>query len=342
MNRTLIIAEAGVNHNGDINLAKDLISLAAESGADYVKFQSFKADRLVSRKARKAEYQLVNTKDPDTSQFTMLKKLELTERDHFELVEKCRKEGIRFLSSAFDETGIEFLEKLKLDYWKIPSGEITNLPYLKKIGGYGGNVILSTGMASMKEIEVALNHITGAGTPQENVIVLHCNTQYPTPYRDVNLLAMLSIRDELGVRIGYSDHSPGIEVPIAAVALGAEVIEKHFTLDKALPGPDHKASLSPAELRNMIKSVRNIELALGTGVKEVTESEMLNREIVRKSVHTAGKMKKGQRIRPDDMILLRPGDGIPADCMDELLGKEIVRDLPEHHKIEWTDLSETK
>jgi N,N'-diacetyllegionaminate synthase len=340
MRRTVIIAEAGVNHNGDISLAKDLVSLAAESGADYVKFQSFKSEKLVSRKARKADYQLENTKDSDSSQFTMLKKLELTEEDHYELIRQCQKKSIRFLSSAFDETGIDFLAKLKLDFWKIPSGEITNIPYLKKIGGYGGNVILSTGMANMKEIELALNQITGAGTPLENIIVLHCNTQYPTPYRDVNLLAMLSIKDALGVRIGYSDHSPGIEVPIAAVALGAEVIEKHFTLDKELPGPDHRASLSPAELKDMIKSVRNIELAMGTGVKEASGSEKMNRDIVRKSIHSARDMKKGEQISRDTLIMLRPGDGIPPDRMDDLIGRKITRDLPAYHKIEWRDLLE--
>ena len=258
----IIIAEAGVNHNGDIKKAKELIDVAVEAGVDYVKFQTFKAKTIVSPKAKKASYQSKNTLDIDDSQYKMLKTLELTDENHNELINYCNKKKIKFFSTAFDVEGVNYLASLNFDFFKIPSGELTNYPYLKAVSEKHKPIILSTGMANLKEIESALSILYNFGVRKENIIVLHCNTEYPTPMSDVNLKAMNTIANEFGVKIGYSDHTLGVEVPIAAVALGAVVIEKHFTLDRNLPGPDHKASLEPDELKNMVSSIRNIEKAI--------------------------------------------------------------------------------
>jgi N,N'-diacetyllegionaminate synthase len=264
MNHTIIIAEAGVNHNGSIELAKLLIDEAVESGVDYIKFQTFKSENLVTRTAKQADYQKKNIGDSDNSQYNMLKELELSEEQHFELIEYCNKKGIKFFSTAFDMDSIDFLTSLNLGLWKIPSGELTSYPYVKKIASFGEPVILSTGMSSTEEISDTVNLLVSCGLPKEKITILHCNTEYPTPMCDVNLLAMNSIKKRFQTEIGYSDHTVGIEVPIAAVALGAKVIEKHFTLDRNLPGPDHKASLEPSELKAMVSAIRNIEQALGS------------------------------------------------------------------------------
>ncbi|MBU1239685.1 N-acetylneuraminate synthase, partial [Myxococcota bacterium] len=268
-----IIAEAGVNHNGDLNRALEMVDVAADAGADAVKFQTFKAEKLVSKTAKKAEYQTKNTGVEET-QFEMLKKIELRYEDHQLLMERCQARGINFMSTAFDEESVELLNHLGMEVWKIPSGEITNLPYLRQISAVAKSIILSTGMSSLEEIEAALGVLrTSLNRP---ISVLHCTTEYPTPMGDVNLLAMLQMREKFNVEVGYSDHTLGIEVPIAAVALGAKIIEKHFTLDKALPGPDHRASADPLELNAMVSAIRNIEVALGNGEKRITESEQKN------------------------------------------------------------------
>ena len=309
--KTLIIAEAGVNHNGNINQAKKLIDAAVNAGADYVKFQTFKADKLVSPEAKKAEYQRKNIGDDDKSQYSMLKKLELSHENHIELMIYCRKKGIQFFSTAFDVDGAFYLNDLGLELFKIPSGEITNYSYLKAIASFNKPVILSTGMCTNEEIRDALTILTNGGLKKEMVTILHCNTEYPTPMVDVNLKAMLKIKEDFGVEIGYSDHTLGLEVPIAAVALGATVIEKHFTLDKSLPGPDHVASLEPDELKQMVKAIRNIELAIsGSGIKEPSESEKKNIAIVRKSLHFSRDLDVGYILTEADMIALRPGNGI--------------------------------
>ena len=278
MKRTLIIAEAGVNHNGDIAKAKALIDKGAEAGVDYVKFQTFKAEKLVTKQAQRASYQDKNTQNND-SQYEMLKKLELSQVLHQELMDYCNQKGVKFLSTGFDSESLVFLAQLGVTIAKIPSGEITNLPYLRQVASLFPEVILSTGMATIGEIKDAVKVLTDNGVSKDKITILHCNTEYPTPMEDVNLKAMLHIQRELGLPIGYSDHTLGIEVPIAAVALGATVIEKHFTLDKTLPGPDHKASLEPNELKAMVSAIRNIEKAIGgSGLKEVSKSEEKNKE----------------------------------------------------------------
>lgn len=336
-NRTLIIAEAGVNHNGDINIAKQLIDVAAEAGADIVKFQTFKAENLVGKKAPKARYQVENT-GSNESQFDMLRKLELSYDDHIELMNHCRKKNIEFLSTPFDLDSIDLLKKMGISIFKIPSGEITNLPYLEKAGKSGKKIILSTGMADMKEIEEAVNVLIKSGTGKDDITVLHCTTEYPAPYQEVNLKAMLSIRDFFDVKVGYSDHTPGIEIPVAAVALGASVIEKHFTLDKNMEGPDHKASLEPAELKAMVSAIRNVEKAMGDGVKKASPSELKNMAVARKSIHTARVVKAGHVFTMDDLIMKRPGDGISPMKLDEILRKKAKSSLPEGHKLLWADI----
>ena len=307
---TLIIAEAGVNHNGSIKTAEQLIETAAEAGADLVKFQTFSADRLVTGSASKADYQLETTSTSE-SQHEMIRKLELSREMHEELIAHCKKCGVGFFSTGFDPQSVDLLAELGLDRFKIPSGEITNLPYLRHIGRYGKSVILSTGMARLGEIEAALEVLEASGTPRERVTVLHCNTEYPTPMADVNLKAMLAIRDALGVQVGYSDHTLGIEVPIAAVAMGATVIEKHFTLDRNLPGPDHRASLEPDELKAMVQAIRNIELALsGDGLKRTSPSESKNLEIARKSLVALAPIKAGEPFTEANLGVKRPGSGI--------------------------------
>ena len=319
MSKTLIIAEAGVNHNGNIDMAKRLIEAAAEAGVDYVKFQTFKSEKLVSRHATKADYQKANTGGED-SQLKMLQQLELSRDDHFLLIEHCKKCGIKFLSTAFDLESIEFLHSLNLDLWKIPSGEITNLPYLRSIAQKGGRVIMSTGMCDLSDIEAALKALISNGTPEENITLLHCNTEYPTPWNDVNLRAMHDIAKRFNVPVGYSDHTRGIEVPIAAVALGATVIEKHFTLDNNLPGPDHKASLEPHQLKAMVDAIRHIECALGSGSKQVSKSERKNMAIARKSIVAATEIKKGELFTPQNITVKRPGGGISPMKWDEVIG----------------------
>ena len=332
MKHTLIIAEAGVNHNGSIDMAKRLIDAAAVAGVDYVKFQTFKAEKLVTKDAKQAEYQQRNA--AEDSQYAMLKKLELSEAQHEELITYCMQKGVRFLSTAFDLESIEYLHSLNLGLWKIPSGEITNYPYLKKIAQYGEPVIMSTGMCSMDDVEQALNVLLKNGLTKEQITLLHCNTEYPTPMRDVNLKAMLQLRDKFGVRVGYSDHTKGIEVPIAAVALGAEVIEKHFTLDRTLPGPDHKASLEPNELKTMVDAIRNIEQALGDGQKHVSESEEKNIAIAHKSIVAAKDIKRGELLTEENLTTKRPGSGISPMRWEEVIGTKAIRDFAEDELIE--------
>lgn len=313
-----IIAEAGVNHNGSITLAKKLIDIASDAGVDAVKFQTFKAETLVSKTAQKASYQKQTT-DSNESQFDMIKRLELDVEAHNELIAYCKQKNILFLSTPFDLNSIDLLSRLGLVIFKIPSGEITNLPYLRKIGGLNKKVILSTGMADLSEIEEALNILTKAGTAKNNITVLHANTMYPTPMEDVNLRAMITIGKTFDVAYGYSDHTLGIEVDIAAVAMGASVIEKHFTLDKNMAGPDHKASLEPDELKNMVKSIRNIEIALGSSLKKPSPSETPNMIVARKSIVSSKKIKKGDLLTQDNLSIKRPGNGISPMLWDEVI-----------------------
>ena len=330
---TLIIAEAGVNHNGSIDIAHTLIDVAADAGADIVKFQSFTADTLVSVHAEKADYQK-NTTSSDETQYDMLRKLELGRATHLELMDYCDKKGIEFLSTAFDLNSIDLLHELKLKRFKIPSGEITNMPYLRHIGKYGMPIILSTGMGTLDEIEAALNILERAGTPRNKITVLHCNTEYPTPMEDVNLNAMLTIRDELGVLVGYSDHTLGIEIPIAAVAMGATVIEKHFTLDRTLPGPDHHASLEPNELKDMVLAIRNIERAMGDGAKKPSPSEVKNISVVRKSIVAGKQIKAGELFSEKNLLIKRPGTGISPMKWDKVLRKKSQKDFNKDDLIE--------
>ena len=332
MQQTIIIAEAGVNHNGSIELAKKLIDAAAMAGVDYVKFQTFKADNLVTKSAKQADYQAQNA--GKSSQYEMLKQLELSPEQHFELIEYCDVRGIKFFSTAFDMESIEFLSNLNLGLWKIPSGEITNYPYLKRIAEDKQPVILSTGMSTMDDIKNAVEVLLKNGVELPHLTILHCNTQYPTPFQDVNLLAMQTIARELGVNVGYSDHTPGIEIPIAAVALGATIIEKHFTLDKTMDGPDHKASLEPDELKAMVSAIRNVEKALGSPEKKVSESENKNIEIARKSIVAARHINKGESFTEENLTVKRPGNGISPMRWEEILGKIAIRDFKEDELIE--------
>jgi N,N'-diacetyllegionaminate synthase len=330
--RVFIIAEAGVNHNGSIDTAKKLIDAAKGAGADACKFQTFRADRLVSRFARKAVYQ-ERTTDPAESQLAMVRRLELDQKSHEALFRYCRKRGIVFLSSPFDIESVRFLNGLGLKIFKIPSGEITNLPYLREVGGLKKKVIMSTGMATLQEAGAALTVLVGCGTKKEDVTVLHCNTEYPTPPGDVNLRAMLTIRDRLGVKVGYSDHTTGIEVSIAAAALGAEVIEKHFTLDRMMEGPDHRASLLPTELKKMVDAVRNIEEALGDGRKQPSESEKKNMAAARKSIVAARDIEKGETFTAENITVKRPATGVSPMRWDEALGKRAKRRFREDEPI---------
>jgi N,N'-diacetyllegionaminate synthase len=333
-----IIAEAGVNHNGSMKLAKKLILAAKASGADYVKFQTFVTELNISKKAQKAEYQIQNSLSIE-SQFEMVKNLEMSFKNFIELIEFCKNVGIGFLSTAFDFPSIDFLND-HINLIKIPSGEITNYPYLKKLAGFNKPVILSTGMANMKEIKDALKVLTSDRLPIQDITILHCNTEYPTPMEDVNLKAMITMEKELGVRVGYSDHTLGIEVPIAAVAFGATVIEKHFTLDRNLPGPDHRASLEPDELKAMVSAIRNVELAIsGSGKKEPSNSEKKNIDIARKSIHLKRSLKKGDVIKEEDLIPLRPGKGISPMYWEDIIGKRSKYDLPENHLLSFSDFN---
>ena len=332
--KTLVIAEAGVNHNGDMALARELIAAAAEAGADLVKFQTFIAGNIISASAPKAEYQKGAT-DARESQQEMVRKLELTREHHQELIAECKKQGIGFFSTAFDKDSIDLLEELAdSDLVKVPSGELTNLPYLRYLTRHGKRVLLSTGMASLGEIEAAINVVEQAGTSRDKITVLHCTTEYPAPMEDVNLRAMVNIGKAFGVSVGYSDHTPGIEVPIAAVALGATVIEKHFTLDRNLPGPDHRASLEPDELKAMVQGIRNIEKALGDGIKRPSPSELKNKPIARKSLVAARPIKAGERFSEENLMAKRPGTGISPMLWDKVIGRAAPRDFDEDELIE--------
>ena len=331
MSKVFIIAEAGVNHNGSIEIARKLVDEAALAGADAVKFQTFKAENLVCRNAKKADYQMETT-DGNESQFDMLKKLELTPDMHQELIEYCSQKKIMFLSTPFDIDSLRYLLQCGIEIIKIPSGEITNYPYLREVGRTGRPVILSSGMSRLDEVKAAVNVLREYGS--KDITVLHCNTEYPTPYSDVNLKAMLTIKEALGVSVGYSDHTLGIGVPIAAAALGADVIEKHFTLDKNMDGPDHKASLEPHELREMIRQIRNIELALGDGLKVPSESEKKNIDIVRKSIVAKKVIKQGDIFTEENITTKRPGNGVSPMRWNEIIGQRAVRDFEVDELIE--------
>lgn len=330
MDRVFIIAEAGVNHNGEIRLAKRMVDAAREAGADAVKFQSFITGNLVTVDAPLADYQSRTIKE--NSQYDMIKKLELSRNDHYELFDYCRKKSILFLSSPFDLESIDLLQELGLEIFKIPSGEITNLPYLEKIGKLKKTIIISTGMASLGETEWALGILTANGTQKEKITILHCNSEYPTPLQDVNLAAMCTIKAALKVKVGYSDHTTGIEIPLAAVAMGATVIEKHFTLDKGMKGPDHRASLNPDEFTRMVEGIRGIEIAVGSGIKSVSQSERKNRNLVRKSIVAARAIKAGEVYTNENLAVKRPGDGIPPGMWYQILGKYAHKD---YHKDEF-------
>jgi N,N'-diacetyllegionaminate synthase len=324
--KVIIIAEAGVNHNGDMGRALELIDTAADAGADFVKFQTFRAEKLVTTTARKARYQEKAT-GADESQFNMIRKLELSRGMHQQLITHCDSRGVKFNSTGFDVESIDMLVEFGISFLKIPSGEITNLPYLRHIGEQGKPIIISTGMATLDEIRVALVVLEKAGTPRSEITVLHCNTEYPTPMVDVNLNAMLTIRDAFDVAVGYSDHTLGIEIPIAAVAMGATVIEKHFTLDRNLPGPDHKASLEPDELRAMVTAIRNVEEAMGDGIKSPSPSETKNIEIARKSIVAAEAIMKGEKFSEVNLAVKRPGMGISPMRWDDVMGQTALRDF---------------
>ncbi|MCD4795150.1 MAG: N-acetylneuraminate synthase [Bacteroidales bacterium] len=319
-----IIAEAGVNHNGSIETAKKLIDVAAKAGVDYIKFQTFKTENIVSKAAPKADYQKQNSNNKE-SQFEMIKKLELDIEKHKELIKHCKKRNINFLSSAFDLDSIDMLKELGINLWKIPSGEITNLPYLRKIGNMNQQIIMSSGIANLSEIEAALDILEQAGTTRNKITVLHCNTEYPTSMQDVNLNAMKTIKEAFKVDVGYSDHTLGIEIPVAAVALGATVIEKHFTLDKTTEGPDHKASLEPHELKAMVKAVRNIEKAMGNGIKKASASEEKNKKIARKSIVAAKNIKKNDTFDESNIAIKRPGTGLSPMLWDKIIGKKATK-----------------
>ena len=322
----IIIAEAGVNHNGDLSLAKKLIDAAADAGADLVKFQTFSADRLVTQQAKKADYQSVTTGHTE-SHHQMLTRLELGANMHHELIAHCALRNIEFFSTGFDIESIDFLISLGINHFKIPSGEITNLPYLRHIGQFSKSVILSTGMSTLSDIEAAIDVLEQAGTARSLITVLHCTTEYPTPMAEVNLRAMQSIQASFGVAVGYSDHTAGIEVAIASAALGATVIEKHFTLNRKLPGPDHKASLDPDELKAMVSAIRNIEIALGDGIKRLTPSEERNKFVARKSLVAGKAIKEGEVLSADNITAKRPGTGISPMNWDVVMGRKAVRDF---------------
>lgn len=334
MKHVTIIAEAGVNHNGSVELAKKLVDSAAEAKVDYIKFQTFKSEGVVTKKAEKAQYQKETTGSQENTQLEMIKKLEIPYEGYLEIRDYCNQKGVKFFSTSTDPQSVEFLASLNMDMWKIPSGEVTNYPFLCKIASYNKPTIFSLGMSDMEMVREAVKVLLNNGLDKEKLILLHCNTEYPTPYEDVNLLAMNAIREEFGVKVGYSDHTLGIEVPIAAVALGADVIEKHFTLDRNMQGPDHKASLEPKELSDMVDSIRHIEKALGDGVKRITESEKRNLIIARKSIVAACDIKKGEIFTEKNLTTKRPGDGISPMKWNEVIGQVAKRDFEEEEKIE--------
>jgi len=330
MKRTIIIAEAGVNHNGSLAMALRLVREAAAAGADYVKFQTFRAEKLVSASAKKAEYQKKNCGDGDDSQLAMLRALELTDSDFFKLSEECQRAGIGFMSTPFDFDSVDLLAQMGMDYWKIPSGEITDLPYLRKIASKGGKAIISTGMSTLAEVEAAVSALEVAGMNRADMIVLHCTTQYPAPPSSVNLRAMDALRGLGCAGVGYSDHTEGIAVPIAAVALGAVVIEKHFTLDRSLPGPDHQASLTPSELKAMVDAIRLVDEALGSGEKAVADVERPNIAVARKSIVAAREIAPGEIFTEENLTCKRPGNGLSPMQWDDVIGQQSThRFLPD-------------
>ena len=336
MRRTQIIAEAGVNHNGSLERALAMVDAAAAARADFCKFQTFRAERLASPLASMAPYQ--QPAAPGSSQLEMLRALELTETDHLSLIDRCRANDISFLSTPFDQGSAQMLGRLGLVTFKVSSGELTNLPLLRLLGGLGRKWIVSTGMSTLSQIEQALKALEQGGAHQQGIVLLQCTTQYPTPYEDIHLAAMDTLRREFGVAVGLSDHSEGVEVALAAVALGAVIIEKHFTLDKSLPGPDHKASVLPHELAQMIRGIRRVEQAIGSPEKRVLEGERPNEVAARKSLHLTRSLPKGNQLEADDLQLMRPGDGLPASALTELSGFRLVQDLPSGHKLQWSDL----
>ena len=338
--KTLIIAEAGVNHNGNLDIAKKLIDVASNAKVDFIKFQTYKTKNLVSSNAKMADYQIKNTSS-NLSQFEMLKNLELSFSDFQELISYSKNKKIGFLSSPFDIESIDYLNKLEIDFIKIPSGEITNFPYLEKIASISKKVILSTGMSTLKEIESALDILTSKNLKKKDITLLHCNTEYPTPFVDVNLKAMENLKNHFDIMVGYSDHTLGIEVPIAAVALGACVIEKHITLDSKMEGPDHFASIEPKQLDSMVKSIRNIETAIsGSGIKTPSNSELKNINIARKSIFTNCKIERGTVIEKKHLTTLRPGDGISPMNWNKIVGKTVNKKLPIFHKLNWNDIKD--
>lgn len=330
---TFIIAEAGVNHNGDIEFAKRMIEVAADAGVDCVKFQTFKAKALATRFAGKAEYQKLSTAGGDNQQ-AMLESLELREKDYPVLISHCRKNNVQFLSSAFDLGSLRFLHTLRPSLYKVPSGEITNLPYLRQLAGYGKPILLSTGMCTVREIDDAIETLCRFGLERKLITLLHCNTDYPTPFKDVNLSAMGQLRRIFGVDVGYSDHTVGIEIPIAAVAQGAKVVEKHFTLDRKMPGPDHKASLEAGELKEMVKAIRNVWQALGDGFKRPTPSELKNKVAARKSIVAKVSIKKGEQFTERNIDAKRPGGGISPMEWENVLGRRATRGFQQDEAIE--------
>lgn len=334
MNHTLVIAEAGVNHNGDLQLAFQLVEAAAQAGADVVKFQTFQAQKLATNQANKAVYQKGATGGTE-NQLTMLQKLELTSENHVQLIDRCKCCDIGFLSTAFDPVSIDLLASLNIPYWKIPSGEITNLPYLRKIGSFKQPVILSTGMANLGEIEAAIDVLEHAGTTRDQITALHCTTEYPAPLNEVNLRAMQTISQSFGVAMGYSDHTDGISVPIAAVAMGATVIEKHLTLNRTMEGPDHRASLEPEQFAAMVQGIRVIERVMGDGIKRPTASELANLDVVRKSIVAARPIQAGEPFSAENIIAKRPGTGISPMHWDAVIGRTAARAYAPDELIEW-------
>ncbi len=334
---TIIIAEAGVNHNGEIELAKQLVEVAAQCGADFVKFQTFKTDKLVSKHVKQADYQSENTGKIE-SQYDMLKRLELSEEEHYILKEHCKSNNIGFLSTGFDYDSLILLSKLGVDLWKIPSGELTNLPYLRYMAIQPQPLVLSTGMANIHEVEEALKVLLSKGKSKDEITLLHCTTEYPTPYNEVNLNAMIMMGEKFKINYGYSDHTKGIEIPIAAVAMGASLIEKHFTLDNNLPGPDHKASLEPKELKEMVSAIRNVEMALGDGVKQPSISEIKNKIAARKSIHISMDLAANHVIEENDLEMKRPGNGISPMEMDKVIGRSLKQSIALGEMLKWDDL----
>ncbi len=334
MKKVYIIAEAGVNHNGSIEIAKRLIDVAKESGADAVKFQTFKADKLLNTNTDKAAYQKISTGTKE-NQFEMIKNLELSREAFYILARYCEKKKIEFLSTAFDLESIDLLNNIGVRIWKIPSGEITNLPFLRKIGSFNKPIILSTGMACLADVESALLALEESGTPRKKITILHCTTEYPTPFNEVNLNAMVIMGKAFGVDFGYSDHTPGIAIPIAATALGAVLIEKHFTLDKKMEGPDHRASLEPKELKEMVSGIRAVQVSLGDGIKRPMKSELQNRVVVRKSIVAARKINTGEKFSINNLTAKRPATGISPMEWDRVIGREASREYDEGEAIEW-------